>query len=125
MEGEHESLGWFCYVDRLTALIPMLSPYSHFEKILPRFSPGGRPNPARDWSILLSLATLALVFIVGWHLWAFETVVSGGVLGRATTPTPPALSQTSIDALRALFANRASEDASYVDGTYRFADPSQ
>jgi len=92
---------------------------------LSRLSYGSRLDPARDWSILLTLAGLVLVLILVWNAWAFNTVVNGGVLDPRATTSPSAFSQASLDTIRTLFSERAGEDAKYQDGTYRFADPSQ
>lgn len=82
------------------------------------------PNPQRDWTLLLSVATLALALIVGWNIWAFKTVVGGGTLGAPPRAGQAGATQVSIDMIPALLGERASEDARYTDGTYRFADPS-
>lgn len=98
---------------------------SYLQSFASRFSYGACLAPARDWSVLLSVAAVALVLIVGWNVRAFQTVVQGGVLGVAATSSPPAISQSSIDMLRALFNEREAEEANYASGTYRFTDPSQ
>lgn len=103
----------------------MSSLSSYLQPFVSRFSYGARLAPARDWAILLAVATIALVFIVGWNVWAFQTVVQGGVLGSAATSSPPTISQGSIDTLRTLFAEREAEEANYASGAYRFTDPSQ
>jgi hypothetical protein len=90
-----------------------------------RLSYGARIDPARDWSILLVLGGLVLVLVVVWNVWAFETVVNGGVLGNATVSSPPLFSQASLDTIQSLFSDRLVEETKYRDGTYRFADPSQ
>ena len=97
---------------------------AYLQTLLSRLSYGGRLNPARDWFILLALTTIALILIVGWSVGAFQTVVNGGVLGGAVTSSPPVISQTSIDALRTLFSDRAVEEMNYASGAYRFTDPS-
>jgi len=103
--------------------MPSLNTY--IRSIFFRFSYGSRRNPTRDWSVLLGVSTLALIAIAAWNLWAFETVVNGGTLGSAATSTPPVFSQASINTIHDLFAARAGEDVKYLDGSYRFSDPSQ
>jgi len=98
---------------------------AYLRLFLSRFAYGSRPNPARDWLVLLILSALALALIAIWNLWAFETVVNGGTLGNAATSTPPVFSQTSLDTIQNLFTSRAEEDAKYTNGIYRFSDPSQ
>ena len=97
---------------------------AYLQTLLSRLSYGSRLNPARDWGVLLSLTALVLVLIIGWNVWAFQTVVNGGVLGGAVASSPPVISQTSIDALRTLFSDRAAEEMNYAAGIYRFTDPS-
>ncbi len=81
-------------------------------------------DPVRDWFIIIIIATLALASIIVWNAWAFDTVAGGGVIGSSSTTVPPIFSQTSLDAVRAVFANRAAEEAKYVSGVYNYADPS-
>lgn len=82
-------------------------------------------DPVRDWLILFTLSILAFVSIVVWNVWAFDTVASGGVIGTAATSTPPIFNSSSLDAIHAVFSKRATEEAKYVTGVYRYADPSQ
>lgn len=86
---------------------------------------GKRLDPARDWLALLSLAGIILAGSIVWNAWAFDTVANGGVIGTVGAVTPPVFSTSSLDAIRAVFAHRASEEVKYVSGTYRYADPSQ
>ena len=82
-------------------------------------------NPERDWNILLIGTIVLLALIVGWHVWAFGTVVTGGTLGNAGHGASPAAKTSVLDTIPAYLEQRRAEDANYVNGTYRFADPSQ
>ena len=82
-------------------------------------------DPARDWLTLLTLAAIAFICIVVWNIWAFDTVASGGTIGKTVTNAPAAFSPASMNAVRAVFQMRAAEEAKYVTGVYRYADPSQ
>ncbi len=82
-------------------------------------------DPTRDWIALLTLATIAIIGIVTWNAWVFDTVASGGTLGAAASSTPPSFTQASLDSVRTVFEARAAEEAKYVSGTYKFNDPSQ
>ena len=93
--------------------------------LLKRLRYGSHINPTRDWLTLVTLAAIVLAGIVVWNAWAFDTVVSGGVIGTPATSTPPVFSQASLDTIHTIFANRAAEEEKYTTGTYRFADPSQ
>ncbi len=84
-----------------------------------------RLDPERDWLMLLIVSAIALVGIVVWNVWAFETVANGGVIGAAATSTAPVFSRSSLDAIHAIFQNRAAEEGKYVSGVYSFTDPSQ
>lgn len=83
-----------------------------------------RRDPRRDWFILLAVGLAALVAIVGWHAWAFKTVVSGGTLG-GPAPSAAPTSASALDTIGSVLAGRAAEDAAYTEGAYRFADPSR
>ena len=90
-----------------------------------RFRYGAEINPTRDWVALLMLSAITLTGIVIWNMWAFDTVANGGIIGTAATSTPPVFDQASLDAVHAIFADRAAEEAKYETGVYNFSDPSQ
>jgi len=89
------------------------------------FRYGENINPVRDWLIMLTFSVIVLAGIIVWNIWAFDTVAKGGVIGTTATSTPAVFSQSSLNTINAIFANRAAEKAKYETGTYRFADPSQ
>lgn len=92
---------------------------------LKRLRGDAREDPVRDWLVLITFSTIVLTGIIVWNEWAFDTVASGGVIGTPMTSVPPIFNRSSLDAIRTIFANRAEEEAKYVTGTYRYADPSQ
>jgi hypothetical protein len=86
---------------------------------------GARRDPLRDWLTLLACAAIVLIGIVAWNVWAFDTVVQGGVIGSSGANPPQAVSGSALDNARTIIANRAAEEAKYRTGIYRYADPSQ
>ena len=92
---------------------------------LRRLRIGSNPSPVRDWLIMLAIAAMSFIGIVVWNIWAFDTVAGGGSIGSPSVTAPPAFSRSSIDAIHAVFANRAVEEAKYRTGEYQYADPSQ
>ena len=86
---------------------------------------GARINPVRDWLMLLSFSAIILAGIIVWNIWVFDTVANGGVLGAPAASTSSLFSNSSIDTIRTIFADRAVEEAKYKTGTYHFIDPSQ
>jgi hypothetical protein len=82
-------------------------------------------NPVRDWFVLLTLSLFALVVIIVWNVWTFDTVANGGIIGSSATSTTPVFNQSSLDAIQTVFSKRAEEESRYLRGVYRFADPSQ
>lgn len=99
---------------------------SHFiDALLKRVRLFSRYDPARDWFALLGCAVIILTGIVVWDAWVFDTIANGGTIGAPATSTPPIFSQSSIDSIHAVFDMRAAEEAKYVSGAYRYADPSQ
>lgn len=92
---------------------------------LKRLRSGASIDPVRDWIVLLIASTIALAGIIVWNVWAFDTVASGGTIGTPTTRAPVVSERVSLEAVRAVFANRAAEKAKYETGVYSFADPSQ
>ena len=90
-----------------------------------RFRSGVWGDPVRDWLVLLTFSIGALVCIIVWNVWAFDTVAQGGSISAAATSTLPAFNRSSIDTINTVFQTRATEDAKYVTGVYRYTDPSQ
>lgn len=82
-------------------------------------------NPMRDWSVLLTCSAIALVGIVVWNAWAFDTIAQGGVIGTPVNSSPAVFSGSSLDTINTIFASRAGEEAKYRTGVYSYADPSQ
>jgi hypothetical protein len=92
---------------------------------LKRFRYGANIDPVRDWLAMLSLSAVVLVGIIVWNVWAFNTVASGGVIGAEAPKALPTFNRASLDTIRTIFESRATEEAKYVAGVYRYADPSQ
>lgn len=94
------------------------------ESVLKHFRYGARIVPARDWFVLVSFATVILAGVISYHLWLFDNVANGGVIGQARVQAPPVFSRSSLDAIQKIFSDRASEEAKYATGVYTFIDPS-
>lgn len=90
-----------------------------------RFQSGVRGDPVRDWLVLLTLAIFAFIAIVVWNVWAFDTVAQGGAIGAPAVTPHPVFDRASVDTINKVFEKRAAEEAKYVTGVYRYADPSQ
>ncbi len=82
-------------------------------------------DPVRDWLILLTLGAIALAGIIVWNIWAFDTVAGGGIIGTPSARTGASLTDSSLEEIRTVFLNHATEEAKYETGVYRFTDPSQ
>jgi len=84
-----------------------------------------RRDPVRDWFVLLAVSAIALVSLIVWNAWTFDTIAGGGVIGAPTGEAAPVFSRSSLDTVRRIFEERAAEEAKYRTGAYRFVDPSQ
>jgi hypothetical protein len=82
-------------------------------------------DPVRDWLILMTLFIFSLICIIVWNVWAFDTVARGGVIGSSVKSTSPVFNSSSLETIRGVFEKRAAEESKYVNGVYRYADPSQ
>ena len=82
-------------------------------------------DPERDWIMLSSFGALVLAGIIVWNVFAFDTVASGGVIGAPTTVSKPVFNQSSIEAIRKIFEERAAEEVKYTTGYYQYVDPSR
>jgi len=96
-----------------------LSPFLQRARIL------SSRDPERDWILLLIISIITLTGIVVWNIFVFDTVANGGVIGAPVTNTTPVFSQSSLDAIHTVFANRAAEETKYIGEGYHYADPSQ
>jgi hypothetical protein len=97
-----------------------------FANFLKRLRRDGRRDPAHDWLALVTVSLIALVGIVVWHMWVFDTVATGGAIGApGKVATSTASNRIPLDAIRAIFENRSAEEAKYTSGVYRYTDPSQ
>jgi hypothetical protein len=99
--------------------------FHRMNSFLKRLRYGANFDPVRDWLLMLILSIVMLVGIVVWNVWAFSTVVSGGVIGAPTSGTSPTFNRASLDAVHTIFTNRAAEEVKYETGVYSFVDPSQ
>jgi hypothetical protein len=95
------------------------------ESVSNRMRGGMYLDPVRDWLVLLILAIFAFISIVVWNVWAFETVAQGKAIGTNTATSSPSVNRSSIDSIHTIFEKRATEEAKYMTGVYRYADPSQ
>jgi hypothetical protein len=90
-----------------------------------RLRSGVAMDPVRDWLVLLTLGGLVLASIIVWNVWAFDTVARGGAIGGPPPKATPIFDSASLETIRSIFETRAQEEAKYLTGAYRFADPSQ
>jgi len=102
-----------------------MNAFNTFLFSMKRARPSSRFDPARDWLLLLLGSVILLTGIIVWNAWAFDTVAGGGVIGTSPVRTPMVFNQSSLDAIRTVFTDRAVEEEKYTSGVYRFADPSQ
>jgi hypothetical protein len=102
-----------------------MNDHPSFSSLTTRLGYGAGLDPARDWIVLLIASAAVLVAVIAWNIWVFEHVAQGGGIGTDMAAEPAAFSRTSLDTIRAVFANRAAEEAKYASGAYTFTDPSQ
>jgi len=85
----------------------------------------GAIDPVRDWLTALIFAIVVFAGIIVWNVWAFDTVANGGVIGTKAPKVSPVFNRASLDTVRVILEKRATEEAKYVTGEYRYTDPSQ
>lgn len=95
------------------------------DSLLIRFRAGIRPNPERDWAVILLSSLIILAGIVVWNIRVFDTVARGGVIGTPPAKSSSVFNRALLSDVRAIFEARASEELKYRTGTYQYADPSQ
>ncbi|MFA6414710.1 MAG: hypothetical protein WC217_03825 [Candidatus Paceibacterota bacterium] len=93
--------------------------------LIRRLRTGTSQDPVRDWLVVSIFSAIVFTGIVVWNIWAFDTVANGGVIGAPVPETKSVFDQSSLDTIRTIFENRAVEEAKYMTGVYRYADPSQ
>lgn len=98
----------------------------HTAGLLKRLHTRAVEDPVRDWLVLIIFSTILLAGIIVWNVWAFDTVAGGGSIGGDSTADGSSVYDiSSLDSIRTLFEDRATEAAKYETGVYRYADPSQ
>ncbi len=102
-----------------------MNTHTDISSLLKRMHGYTHRDPMRDWLALLTLSIIALMGIIVWNAWVFDTIANGGVIGSATTETQPIFNHSTLDSIHAIFASRATEEAKYITGAYTFVDPSQ
>lgn len=90
-----------------------------------RLSYGDRLMPLRDWMIILVVAAVFLLGSIVWNIWLFLAVANGEILGTTPSVKSAGFNHASVEDVQTIFVKRVAEDAKYMDGTYRFVDPSQ
>lgn len=93
------------------------------QKLLPKLAPdagAGRPDPARDWALLVALFLALFLAAVAWSAWFFLATIE-----EPAVAAPPAegSGDTGIGAVRAAAEARSLEEERYR-AEYRFIDPS-
>lgn len=83
---------------------------------------GDRPQPQRDWLIVMTVSAALLLAGAGWSYWMF---LNPGTAGTASaTATSTSVSTASLTTVRTVFEKRAAERARYLT-EYHFVDPSR
>lgn len=98
--------------------------FTYFSRLLKKITFFSKNDPVRDWFTVCILSTIALIGIIVWNTWVFDTIVSGGSIGTQATSTAPTFNEASLETIRSVFINRANEEQKYVSGVYRYTDPS-
>lgn len=86
---------------------------------------GTRQDSESGWFMLITISAILLAGIIVWNAWAFDTVASGGAIGTPSPQVTQIFNRSSLDAINAIFTSRANEESKYVNGAYRYSDPSQ
>lgn len=86
---------------------------------------GERPQPSRDWFVLLTLFVLLLGGIIVWNIQVFQTTSGGEDIGSISVSSAHPVTSASLDSVRRVFTARSAEEQKYVSGAYTYADPSQ
>ena len=81
---------------------------------------GDRPNPTRDWLVLISVVAVLLLASLAWNVWLFARVTSGAAIGSESVSAP--LNSASSASVTELFKKRAEIETEYKNT--RFVDPS-
>jgi len=95
------------------------------EKLKAMFAYGERPRPYRDWFVVLVAGLTLFALSLLMNVWFFLRVASGESLGgTAPAVSAPTFNAAPLEAVDALFKNRADEAARY-ESQYPFVDPSR
>lgn len=95
-----------------------------FTSLLKKLRPRVAVDPERDWLIVLFTGGALLVAIGFWNVWFFNATVRN-VARTEPVENVPVVDIDALEAVNAIFEQRAVEEAAYISGEYSFSDPSQ
>jgi len=84
---------------------------------------GNRPQPQRDWFLLIVISAILFAGGAAWSYWVFLQA-NQVEAPAAASDSAAGLNPASIDTVNAVFQKRATERAHYQND-YRFVDPSR
>jgi hypothetical protein len=84
-----------------------------------------RPEPERDWLILLCAALLLFSASAVGNALLYRAAVNGAPLGPAAATPALAVPASALAQVENVFAARALEESKYESGAYSFVDPSR
>lgn len=99
----------------------MKKDFPNLTKNLKAVQYGAHARPMRDWLVLLAVCGFLLVASILANLWYFARVTGGESID--TDVTPSVVHKIDTESVNALFEQRESERARYLE-EYRFVDPS-
>lgn len=98
---------------------------SFFRDILHNIKHGLKPNPIRDWFVVVIVTIIFLALDIVLSFFGFQSVMSVKQPNVITPTVAPMINQKAIHEAQQLFDTRASEQTKYESGSYSFADPAR
>ncbi len=95
------------------------------ESFIHKIKYGDRLRPARDWLVLVGVASIALTIIVVWTTFNFLRIIEGPSVMNIWQNKGSIVNNVAMQEVRQIFDTRAMEQAKYESGEYTFADPSK
>ena len=86
---------------------------SYFNSFIKKIRDGARPNPSRDWGLLIILFVAIFIIIVVSSIVTFQKIINGDRGEASAKVSSQVFDRSATDTLRTLFEQRAVEVEKY------------
>jgi hypothetical protein len=123
MDSSSRFLTWRSSNSNNNKAMNLASLRKQLPKFLKNAAYGDRPQPLRDWWLVLGTTLILLIGSAGWSYVVFQQV-STDVTSTTSVSSVPQTGANALETVRLIFERRAVERARFLS-EYHFVDPSR